>query len=76
MGPRLSLEKSLEHLFWKSTSKWKMKGICVTRDSSGNAVFVTVSDGCGNTCPYSISDYEAKGYKPDWRTLPDKADMK
>lgn len=53
-----------------------MKGVCVTRDSKGIPVLVTVIDEYGNSWGYSILDYESRGYEPDWRTLPDEEDSK
>ena len=53
-----------------------MKGVCVSRDSNGIAILVTVRDDYGNSCVYSIPDYEARGYEPDWRTLPTEADLR
>ena len=49
-----------------------MKGVSVTR-INGKVVLVNVDDGCGNgPFPYTVEEYERKGYQPDYRTLPDE----
>ena len=51
-----------------------MKGISVTR-MNGKVVFVNVVDECGSQpTPYRVDVYVAKGYKPDYTTLPDEDD--
>ena len=53
-----------------------MKGINVTK-LNGKVVLVNVIDECGNqTVPYTVDQYEARGYEPDWRTLPDENEIK
>ena len=53
-----------------------MKGVSVSRDSNGKVVTVNVIDGCGNCAIYTVAQYEDRGYKPDWRTLPDEKAVK
>ena len=49
-----------------------MKGVNVTK-LNGKVLFVNVIDECGNQAgPYTVEQYEARGYQPDWRTLPDE----
>lgn len=53
-----------------------MKGINVTK-LNGKVVFVNVIDECGSqVVPYTVDQYEARGYEPDWRTLPDENEIK
>ncbi len=49
-----------------------MTGVSVKRDSNGNVVWVTAVDDCGLPNVYNVRQYEERGYKPDWRTLPDE----
>jgi hypothetical protein len=49
-----------------------MKGIGVSRGVNGNVTFVNAIDSCGNAMIYTVEQYEARGYEPDWRTLPDE----
>lgn len=49
-----------------------MKGISVAR-LNGKVLCVNVVDECGNgPFQYTVEEYVDKGYKPDWRTLPDE----
>ena len=53
-----------------------MKGVSVTK-INGRVVFVNVDDECGSQpVPYLVDEYVAKGYEPDYTTLPDEADVK
>ena len=53
-----------------------MIGVSVSRDSNGNVSFVNAIDNCRNLTIYTVAQYEARGYEPDWRTLPDENEIK
>lgn len=53
-----------------------MRGISVKRDSNGNVVWITAVDPTGLYNVYNIADYESRGYKPDWKKLPDEDEVK
>jgi len=48
-----------------------MKGVSVKR-INGEVVLVNAVDEYGNGMPYPVDRYVARGYEPDYTTLPDE----